>query len=109
MKRLLSISAAAAIVTMSTTEAYACRWDAFETNAKWCMAPPGGCGDNNSHCQGQRTMNRAVDANDARLLVYGFEICQSDNSAAKKSGRNCINEDGPKALGIAGRYRHSQA
>jgi hypothetical protein len=52
-------------------------------------------------------MNRAVDANDARLLDDGFEICQSDNSAAKKSGRNCINEDGPKALGIAGRYRHS--
>jgi hypothetical protein len=52
-------------------------------------------------------MNRAVDANDAGLLHDGFEICQSDNSAAEKSGRNCINEDGPKALGIASRYRHS--
>ena len=54
-------------------------------------------------------MNRAVDANGAGLLHDGFETCQSDNSAAKKSGRNCFNEDGPKALGIAGRYRRSQA
>jgi hypothetical protein len=107
MKRLLSISAAAAIIMMSITEAYACRWDAFETNVKLCLAPLGGCGDNNSRCRGQQTMNRAVDANDAGLLDDGFEICQSDNSAAKKSGRNCINEDGRKALGIASRYRRS--
>src|ERR1700721_763018 len=94
---------------VSTTEAYTCGGDDFETNVKWCMAPAGGGGDNNSSCEGQQTINRAVDANDARLLDYGFEICQSDNSAAKKSGRNCINVDGPEALGIAGRYRHSQA
>ena len=50
----------------------------FPCKMECAWPPPGGCGDTNSRCQGQRTMNRAVDANGAGLLHDGFETCQSD-------------------------------